>query len=79
MLEFTLGQRNLAMAEVHKGSPEIYADLQSILQQPSLYDEAVRLLARRGFDIDKQCLERDWSQAYEKNDSVAAAWLAVYR
>ena len=49
------------------------------LAAPSIYDEALRLLARRGFAIGAARLERDWSQAYEADPSVEAAWTAVYR
>ena len=46
---------------------------------PSLYDEALRLLARRGFDIPADHLERDWREPYEASPAVEAAWLRVYR
>ena len=49
------------------------------LNRPSLYDESLKLLARRGFVIPDDRLERDWSQPYEASPLVEAAWLAVYR
>ena len=47
--------------------------------RPSLYDESLRLLARRGFPIPQSHLERDWSTRYEASPEVEKAWLEVYR
>jgi tryptophan 2,3-dioxygenase len=78
-LEFLIGNRNAAMIEVHRRAPGVYADLSATLASPSLYDECVRLLARRGFAIPAAHVERDWSQPYVENEHVREAWLAVYR
>lgn len=78
MLEFTLGNKNRKLAEVHKSVPERYAQVRAALDTPSLYDECLRLLARRGFDIAADRVERDWSAPYRAHDSVEAAWHAVY-
>ncbi|MFN7219857.1 MAG: tryptophan 2,3-dioxygenase family protein, partial [Burkholderiales bacterium] len=56
----------------------LYGALDAALRAPSIYDEANRLLARRGFALDASAVERDWTQAYVGNDSVAAAWAEVY-
>ena len=48
-------------------------------EAPSLYDEALRLLARRGFAIPASHLERDWTQPYQASREVEQAWLSVYR
>jgi tryptophan 2,3-dioxygenase len=37
------------------------------------------LLARRGYEIDAQALQRDWSLPYESNESVEQAWLQIYQ
>lgn len=78
-LEYLIGNKNPALIEVHRRTPEIYAALAEALHAPSLYDECLRLLARRGFRIPEQCLERDWSLPYAAHPEVAAAWLDVYR
>lgn len=78
-LEFLIGNRNAAMIEVHRRTPAVYAELKAVLEQPSLYDESLRLLARRGFDLPASHVERDWSQPYAEHPQVAAAWLEVYR
>ena len=78
-LEYLVGNRNPAMIEVHRRDPEVYARLERVLHSPSLYDECLRLLARRGYAIPAGCVERDWSQPYEPHEGVAAAWLDVYQ
>jgi len=79
LLEFLLGNKNAEMIEVHRCDPEIYRTLQEALNTPSLYDEALRLLSRRGYDIPRDYLERDFSQPYRPAPAVAQAWLHVYR
>jgi len=44
-----------------------------------LYDEALRLLARRGVAVPASHIERDWTQGYVPSPEVEAAWLQVYR
>ena len=78
-IEFLAGNRNLAMLKPHQHRPEIMAKLEEILSQPSLYDEALALLARSGFDIGPDAARSDWRESREANDAVLAAWQAVYR
>ena len=63
---------------MHRHDPEIYEELKRVLAQPGLYDVVLRKLSDVGFDIDEQKLERDFSTPYEANDSVQAAWFAIY-
>ena len=79
MLEFMLGNKHRGMIAVHKSDPAVHAELERLLGEPSLYDESLRLLSRRGFDIPAELLERDFSQPYRPDKRVEAAWLAVYR
>jgi tryptophan 2,3-dioxygenase len=79
MLEYLIGNKNAAMIEVHRHAPAIYAQLHEALHSPSLYDEALRLLGRRGFAIPAALLERDWSEPYVEHPEVTAAWLRVYQ
>lgn len=78
LLEFIIGNKNADTIEVHRRDPAAYEDLQRMLQSPSIYDETLRLLSRRGFEIPDEYLDRDWSQPYQPSKQVAAAWLAVY-
>ena len=48
-------------------------------ETPSLYDESLRLLARRGLDVPAELLQRDWTQPYQASAGVEQAWLTVYR
>jgi len=78
-LDFILGSRNAAVMMVHERTPEIHARLYALSHSPSLYDEALRLLARRGFDLPAAVVARDWAAPYVASPAVEAAWLAVYR
>lgn len=78
MLEFIIGNKNADMIEVHRRDPVHYDALQRMLHSPSIYDESLRLLSRRGFEIPQEYLDRDWSRPYQPSKQVTAAWLAVY-
>jgi tryptophan 2,3-dioxygenase len=79
LLDFVLGNKSPAALAAHADTSPVYAELTTALAAPSLYDEAIRLLARRGFVIDAGHLQRDFSLPYSESDSVEAAWIAVYR
>ncbi|WP_029525494.1 tryptophan 2,3-dioxygenase [Polaromonas glacialis] len=78
-IEFALGNKNAAMLQPHAHRPDLLAMVQAAYVAPSLYDEALRLLARRGLPVPASHTDRDWTQGYVENDAVEAAWLAVYR
>ena len=78
-LEYLLGAKDVRMLELHQPGTPRHDELAAILAQPSLYDEALRLLGRRGFDIPADHLQRDWTQPYEASAAVEEAWLKVYR
>ncbi|RJP63742.1 MAG: tryptophan 2,3-dioxygenase [Comamonadaceae bacterium] len=78
-IEFAMGNKNPAMLKPHAHSPERLATVQAAFEAPSLYDEALRLLARRGFAVPASHTQRDWTQPYEASDAVEQAWLQVYR
>ncbi len=78
-IEFLAGNKNAAMMRPHAHRPDIHAWLEGILRAPSIYDQSIRLLARKGFAIDAAVLEWDCALPYEANDSVRDAWLVVYR
>jgi len=79
MIEFLLGNKDAVAMEPHRHRPELFAALQELHRSPSLYDEAIRVLARRGFAIDKECVERDCKALHAYNESVCQAWVQVYR
>ncbi|MGE8614108.1 MAG: tryptophan 2,3-dioxygenase [Achromobacter veterisilvae] len=78
-IEFLLGNKNAAMLKPHGHRADLLAQVQSAYEAPSLYDEALRLLARQGLDVPADHLQRDWTQPYQPSEGVEAAWLAVYR
>jgi tryptophan 2,3-dioxygenase len=78
-IEFMLGHKNAAMLQPHAHRPDLLARVEAAWRAPSLYDEALRLLARHGLPVPAGRLERDWTQPCEPDEAVRAAWLAVYR
>jgi tryptophan 2,3-dioxygenase len=78
-IEFLLGAKDRQALAPHRHRADLHDQLAQVLAGPSLYDEAVSLLARRGFAIDPAHLARDLSLPYAANESVKAAWIAVYR
>ncbi|MCV2352002.1 tryptophan 2,3-dioxygenase [Paucibacter sp. Y2R2-4] len=78
-IEFMLGNKNAAMLKPHAHRPDLLADVEAAWRAPSLYDEVLRLLARRGIAVPAEALERDWTQARNADEGVKAAWLEVYR
>ena len=77
-LEFLLGNKNSKMVDLYRHEPEVHAELSRLLHEPSLYDVVLRKLDGAGFAIDAGKLERDFSQPYEPDDTVQAAWCAIY-
>ncbi|MDX2679393.1 tryptophan 2,3-dioxygenase family protein [Streptomyces sp. NY05-11A] len=77
-MEFLLGEKSASMLVPHRGAPRVHAELEKALHEPGLYDEVLRLLARRGHPIPSSVLERDVSQRYEPSPDVEAVWTAVY-
>jgi tryptophan 2,3-dioxygenase len=78
-IEFLFGNKQKKTLLPHKHRPDMYKKLEEALAAPSLYDHALRVLARRGFAIAPAVLERDVSEPYVADPSVTAAWLQVYR
>lgn len=78
-LEFVMGNKNAVMLKPHEHRPETHKILERELNTPSLYDQALRLLARRGIELPAEVTERDWSKPYHAHPAVERAWLEVYR
>ncbi len=79
LVEFRLGAKDAKMLLPHRHRAEHHAMLTKALAEPSLYDEALRLLARRGFPVPAEVLNRDVSQPHVSNAAVRDIWLSVYR
>jgi tryptophan 2,3-dioxygenase len=78
-IEFALGNKNAAMLQPHAHAPERLALVQAAYVAPSLYDESLRLLARRGIAVPTTYTQRNWSLPYVASKEVEQAWLKVYR
>jgi tryptophan 2,3-dioxygenase len=78
-LEYLLGNKNATLLNVHASKPDVYAELHQALELPSIYDEAVMLLARQGLLISEDRLNRNWQQSVVADASVLAAWMQVYQ
>ncbi len=78
-IEFAMGNKNRAMLRPHEHRDDLLAQVQAAYEAPSLYDEALRLMARRGLPVPASHTERDWTLPYVENDAVEQAWLTVYR
>ena len=78
-IEFAMGNKNRAMLQPHAHRADLLAQVQAAYEAPSLYDEALRLLARRGLPVPASHTQRDWTQPYAESDAVEQAWLTVYR
>ncbi|MEO6298780.1 MAG: tryptophan 2,3-dioxygenase [Paracoccaceae bacterium] len=79
LIEFAVGNRNVAMLRPHAHRPEIIALLEAELARPSLYDEALRHLHRVGLPVPQDVLTRDLRQNWTARDDVRQVWEIVYR
>ena len=77
-LEFLLGNKQPRLVELFAHEPMSHAELTALLAQPSLYDEFLRYLHRRGLPIPLDRVERDWTQPYESSPGVVAVMKTVY-
>jgi tryptophan 2,3-dioxygenase len=78
-LEFMLGNKDARLIDVHRHTPRHVAILETVLHEPSLYDEVLALLSRRGFAMPAACLARAWEHPYVPDAAVEEIWLSIYR
>ncbi len=77
-VEFLMGNKNRALLEVHRHDPVAYAQLKADLEAPSLYDEFLAHLSRRGMPVPRDVLARDFSQAHESHPGVVEIFRGIY-
>ncbi|KAF4409595.1 MULTISPECIES: tryptophan 2,3-dioxygenase family protein [Streptomyces] len=77
-LEFLLGEKSASMLVPHRGAPRVHAELEKALHEPSLYDEVLRFLARRGHAVPAAVLDRDATLRYEPDPAVEEVWQRIY-
>lgn len=78
-VEFILGNKNKKMCDAHSNVPHIYPAMLENFTSPSLYDETIALINRRGIAIATDCLERDWTETYKPHKSIEEAWTKIYK
>ena len=78
LLEFLLGNKNPGVVGVFAHDPVRQAELQAALDAPSLYDEFLRFLARRGYAVPARLVQRDWSQPHELDPELVEVFRGVY-
>jgi tryptophan 2,3-dioxygenase len=78
-IEFKLGAKNALMLKPHAHRPDIHGPLEAAFHAPSLYDEALRLLARRGLAVPADILNRDVTVAHEADPRIEDLWGLIYR
>ncbi|MDQ2067006.1 tryptophan 2,3-dioxygenase [Xinfangfangia sp. CPCC 101601] len=79
LIEYAVGNRNLAMLKPHEHRPDLMAKLEAELARPGLYDEALRALARMGLPVPADVLNRDLRQPWTFHEGVQEVWAQVYR
>ncbi len=77
-IEFLLGNKNVKLIELQRHDEVAYPYLKKLLESPSLYDEFLRYLARRGMPVPAERVQRDWSQPYERHPGVVAVFKTIY-
>jgi len=77
-IEFLLGNKSTRMLDVFRHDAATHAELEAMLRAPSLYDEFLRLLARRGLPVPPACLERDFTQPYARHPDLVPVFKTVY-
>lgn len=79
LIEYAVGNRNLAMLRPHAHRPDLTAVLEAELARPTLYDEALHWLAGTGLPVPDHVLTRDLRQAWHFDPEVEQVWITVYR
>lgn len=79
LIEFALGYKSTHILKIYQKDPHIYETLKKAYHAPSIYDVSIQALARAGFPINPELLNRDFSQTYAGDPTVAAAWREVYQ
>ena len=78
ILEFVLGNKSRRMMKFYKHQPEWYQRLELALVSPSLYEEFLMYLARRGMPVPVQAIDRDFSNVRENDPGVVAVLRSIY-
>lgn len=78
LLEFMLGNKNEAMLKVFAHDAAATEELRAVLEAPSLYDELLRHLHRRGLPVPADCVERDWTRPHVRHEGLIPVFRIIY-
>ena len=78
ILEFILGNKSHSTMVVYEHLPEWHAKLVSAMAAPSLYEEFLMYLARRGMPVPKHVINRDFGENRDEDDEVVAVLRTIY-
>jgi tryptophan 2,3-dioxygenase len=77
-IEFLLGNKDAALLDVFRHDASTHAELDALLRRPSLYDEFLCHLARRGLPVPRECVDRDWAQPHQRNAALVGVFKTIY-
>ncbi|MCH8158913.1 MAG: tryptophan 2,3-dioxygenase [Proteobacteria bacterium] len=78
ILEFILGNKSHSTMAVYEHQPEWHAKLVTAMAAPSLYEEFLMYLARRGMPVPKHVINRDFGENRDEDDEVVAVLRTIY-
>jgi tryptophan 2,3-dioxygenase len=78
LMEFMLGNKNAAMLAVFRHDPAAQQRLSDALNAPSVYDDFLAFLARRGYPIPARLLDRDWSEPHSLDEELVSVFTTIY-
>ena len=77
-IEFLLGNKHAGMIEAHRHDEAAYAAIKAVLEAPSLYDEFLAHLSRRGFAVPADLLSRDFTKPHKRDERLLPVFVEVY-
>jgi tryptophan 2,3-dioxygenase len=78
MIEFALGYKTNHILRIYEKDQELHSKLKKAFEAPSIYDVSIKALAKAGFEINPEVLNRDYTTPYKEDESVRTAWIEVY-
>lgn len=78
LLEFLLGNKSSSIMSVYRHQEAWYARLEAALHAPAVFDEFLRHLARQGWPVPADALERDFSRPRAELPGVVAVLKSIY-
>ncbi len=77
-IEFLLGNKHPGMIAAHRHDEAVYASLKAVLEAPAIYDEFLAYLARRGFAIPADLVQRDFAQPHKRDARLLPVFKEIY-